>query len=96
MYGTCANDLDMTSINRSLEEFLRPLAISSSVVHELSRELAETFRSLSAESLDQFLPTPISESILRPVAGRDHGRYVKFHPAIGGCAHPTLPLRDLG
>lgn len=57
----------------SLDEFLRPLAIDSQTVLELSRELALTFRSLSAESPDQFLPTPISESMLRPAA-RDHGR----------------------
>ncbi|KAK4151092.1 hypothetical protein C8A00DRAFT_45633 [Chaetomidium leptoderma] len=57
----------------SLDEFLQPLAIHAQTVLELSRELASTFRQLSAESLDQFLPTPISESILRP-AGRDHGR----------------------
>jgi hypothetical protein len=57
----------------SLDEFLRPLAIDSRMVLELSRELETTFRHLSAESPDQFLPTPISESMLRP-AGRGHGR----------------------
>jgi hypothetical protein len=57
----------------SLDEFLRPLAIDSQKALELSRELETTFRCLSAESPDQFLPTPISESMLRP-AGRDHGR----------------------
>lgn len=57
----------------SLDEFLRPLAIDEQTVLQLSRELASTFRSLSAESLDQFLPTPISESILRP-AERRRGR----------------------
>jgi hypothetical protein len=59
----------------SLDKFLQPLAIDSRTALELSRELASTFRTLSSESLDQFLPTPISESILRP-AGQNHGRYV--------------------
>jgi hypothetical protein len=57
----------------SLDEFLRPLAIDTQTVRKLSHELASTFCKLSVESLDQFLPTPISESILRPV-GRGHGR----------------------
>jgi len=34
-----------------------------------------TFTRLAAESLDQFLPTPITDSILRPV-GDEKGRYV--------------------
>lgn len=58
---------------RSLDDFLQPLAIDTQRVLELSRELTSTFRSLSADSMDQFLPTPISESILRP-AGHDYGR----------------------
>jgi hypothetical protein len=57
----------------SIEDFLQPLAIDAGKVLELSHEFASTFRKLSAESLDQFLPTPISESILRP-AVRDSGR----------------------
>ena len=70
-----------------LDDFLRPLAIDAQTVLELSHELASTFRQLSAESLDQFLPTPISESILRPAASA-HGRYVYCLPV-----HP--PLRRL-
>ena len=65
------NDDAMAAL--SLDEFLRPLAIDSQTVLELSRELEMTFRRLSAESPDQFLPTPISESMLRPAA-RGHGR----------------------
>ncbi|KAK3688074.1 hypothetical protein B0T22DRAFT_378968 [Podospora appendiculata] len=60
----------------AIADFLKPLDIDSNTVLELSRELASTFKTLSAESLDQFLPTPISESILRPVAGRDSGRFL--------------------
>lgn len=56
-----------------LDDFLQPLAIDTLTLVELSRELASTFRALSAESLDQFLPTPISEPILRSAVG-NHGR----------------------
>jgi hypothetical protein len=62
-----------------LDGFLQPLAIDDETVLELSRELASTFRKLSAESLDQFLPTPISESVLRP-AHRGQGRQVWLRP----------------
>jgi hypothetical protein len=64
----------MAALN--LDEFLQPLAIDTQTVLELSRELESTFRTLSAESLDQFLPTPISESILRP-AQQEQGRQVE-------------------
>jgi hypothetical protein len=64
----------MASQNPTLDDFLRPLAIDTSVVLKLSKELGSTFKRLSQESLEMFLPTPISESILRPVAGRDLGR----------------------
>ncbi|KAL2196791.1 hypothetical protein P885DRAFT_37350 [Corynascus similis CBS 632.67] len=59
----------------SLDDFLQPLAIDFQTVVELSRELTSTFLQLSAESSDQFLPTPISESVLRPVR-REHGRFL--------------------
>ncbi|KAK4189294.1 major facilitator superfamily domain-containing protein [Podospora australis] len=66
-----------------IDEFLKPLAVDSRTVLELSHELASTFRTLSAESTDQFLPTPISESILRPLeSGQDHGRFLAID--IGG------------
>ncbi|KAL2177632.1 uncharacterized protein P884DRAFT_199753 [Thermothelomyces heterothallicus CBS 202.75] len=59
----------------SLDDFLRPLAVDLETVLKLSRELESTFGQLSAESSDQFLPTPISESVLRP-ATRDQGRFL--------------------
>lgn len=62
------------SSQRRLEEFLEPLHIDDRLVLQLSRELAREFKQLSAESSDQFLPTPISESILRRVNKADHGR----------------------
>ncbi|KAL2143967.1 hypothetical protein VTI28DRAFT_9719 [Corynascus sepedonium] len=65
----------------SLDDFLQPLAIDFQTVVELSRELTSTFLQLSAESSDQFLPTPISESVLRPVR-RKHGRFLAID--IGG------------
>ncbi|KAL2168224.1 hypothetical protein VTG60DRAFT_283 [Thermothelomyces hinnuleus] len=65
----------------SLDDFLRPLAVDLETVLKLSRELESTFHQLSAESSDQFLPTPISESILRPTT-RDQGRFLAID--IGG------------
>ncbi|KAI1101085.1 MFS general substrate transporter [Jackrogersella minutella] len=56
-----------------IEDFLRPLAIDEAKAHALSHKLYRSFQHLSANSLDQFLPTPISESILRPTAGREKG-----------------------
>ena len=66
----------MASSHGSLDEFLRPLRVDNDIIRTLSREFVQNFRQLSAESLDQFLPTPISESILRPITGSDRGRYV--------------------
>ncbi|KAK4450744.1 hypothetical protein QBC34DRAFT_64452 [Podospora aff. communis PSN243] len=71
-----------TSVNPAIDGFLRPLAIDSSSISQLATELASNFSSLSARAADQFLPTPISESILRPVAGQDRGRYLAID--IGG------------
>jgi len=57
-----------------LDQFLRPLHITSDLVLRLSREFATNFRHLAAESTDQFLSTPISESVLRPAGRNDEGR----------------------
>lgn len=57
-----------------LADFLRPLHMDRELALALSRDLSTTFKHLAAESTDQFLPTPISESILRPLDRRDHGR----------------------
>lgn len=50
----------------SIDEFLRPLEVDVEKIHRLARSLRDTYLKLAAESTDQFLPTPISESILRP------------------------------
>ncbi|KAK3293946.1 uncharacterized protein B0H64DRAFT_374796 [Chaetomium fimeti] len=65
----------------SLDDFLQPLAIDIDNVIKLSHEMTSTFRHLSAEASDQFLPTPISESVLRPTT-RDQGRFLAID--IGG------------
>lgn len=64
----------MASSNSKLDEFLRPLAVDNALVLQLSKKLTCTFKRLAQESPDQFLPTPISEPILRHVARRDNGR----------------------
>ena len=63
-----------TTMHTLLDDFLQPLAVDSARIRELCDELTAAFRTLSAQSAVQFLPTPISESILRPVAGQDRGR----------------------
>ena len=63
-------------MTHDIEGFLKPLYMDSAKAHAMSREYAHTFRRLAAESKDQFLPTPISEGILRPEAGQEKGRYV--------------------
>ncbi|KAI1853356.1 hypothetical protein JX265_000148 [Neoarthrinium moseri] len=65
-----------------LEHFLRPLRMDVSLAHHLAREFRQTFKYLAAESLEQFLPTPISDTILRPAAGSEKGRYLAID--IGG------------
>lgn len=57
-----------------LDAFLQPMTIDVEKCHALSRGFLQTFLRLSAESLHQFLPTPISESILRPVTENGRGR----------------------
>lgn len=64
----------------SIDEFLAPLHINNKIVLELSREMSETFTHLSANSESQFLPTPISESLLRRVDSADSGRRVQQAP----------------
>ncbi|OAA54848.1 hexokinase family protein [Niveomyces insectorum RCEF 264] len=67
-----------------LAAFLRPLAVDGDRVDALSREFALTFTHLAAESTNQFLSTPISESILLPFTKkkRNQGRYLAID--IGG------------
>jgi hypothetical protein len=62
----------------SLEHFLQPLHIDVQKWHALARSLCATFTRLAKESQDQFLPTPISDSVLRP-EGDVEGRYELAH-----------------
>ncbi|KAH6607644.1 hexokinase family [Trichoderma cornu-damae] len=59
-----------TDIHRLLES----LSIDGDRSYELSRTFLANFTDLAANSRDQFLPTPISESILRPIAEQGGGR----------------------
>ncbi|KAI3329798.1 major facilitator superfamily domain-containing protein [Ustulina deusta] len=77
-----------------LEHFLEPLHVNVTKAHVLAHELSRTFRHLAAESSTQFLPTPISESILRPTRGRERGRggtnlRVGFIELLGSESAPT-------
>jgi hypothetical protein len=59
-----------------LDRFLEPLHVDLDKIHQLSERFFKNFDRLAAESTSQFLATPISESILRPVSTRGSGRYV--------------------
>ncbi|CAM1511368.1 Fc.00g088810.m01.CDS01 [Cosmosporella sp. VM-42] len=72
----------MAPMPTPIEEFLAPLHIDLDKVHTLSQRFLQTFESLAAESQDQFLPTPISESILRPAGERSQGCHLAID--IGG------------
>ncbi|GKT45278.1 hexokinase-1 [Colletotrichum spaethianum] len=56
-----------------LQRFLQPLQVNSQKIHALSRLFHANFKHLALNADDQFLATPISESILRPVSQRGHG-----------------------
>lgn len=62
----------------SIEEFLSPLHVDVEKIHRLTRRMRDAFEKLAAESTDQFLSTPISESVLRPDEGDERGRYVLY------------------
>lgn len=57
-----------------LESFLAPLHFDLEKAFELSRLFLDNFRELAATSKTQFLPTPISDSILRPIRNSTQGR----------------------
>jgi hypothetical protein len=64
----------MATTRLPLDDFLRPLHVDVPKIHSLARSFCLTYTSLAAESHDQFLSTPISDSILRP-SGDEKGRY---------------------
>jgi hypothetical protein len=63
----------MTRLPPPLDDFLRPLHVDVPKIHSLARSFCRTYTHLAAESQDQFLSTPISDSILRP-SGDEKGR----------------------
>ncbi|KAK1975426.1 hexokinase-1 [Colletotrichum cereale] len=66
----------------ALQQFLQPLQVDSQKIHALSRLFYANFEHLALNAEDQFLATPISESILRPVSHTGHGRHLAID--IGG------------
>lgn len=65
-----------TRLGRALSAF----AVSSDKLHALTREFEATFRRLAAEAENQFLPTPISSTLLAPIAelGKNEGPTTRF------------------
>ncbi|KAM9884845.1 hexokinase family protein [Verticillium dahliae] len=75
--------MTMSSDTRlSLQDFLQPLHVDLDTIHSLSKAFYHNFIHLAADDLAQFLPTPISESILKPVSKSGHGRHLAID--IGG------------
>ncbi|CAK7228477.1 hypothetical protein SCUCBS95973_006892 [Sporothrix curviconia] len=75
---------DMPEASLGLEAFLERIRVDDERVYKLSCEFSSTFTRLAAESMDQFLPTPITESILLPFSkkNKNQGRYLAID--IGG------------
>lgn len=63
-----------TAYPKRRDDFLEPLHIDLDKTHELSKSFLANFGQLAAQSDTQFLATPISESILRPVGKGGSGR----------------------
>lgn len=61
----------------SLHDFLQPLSVDLPKIVDLAVSLSKEYRRLAAESENQFLPTPVSDSTLDPSAA-DGGRYGMF------------------
>lgn len=57
---------DIPEASLGLDAFLDRIQVNDELVYKLSREFSTNFTRLAAESMDQFLPTPITESILLP------------------------------
>lgn len=57
-----------------LDDVLRPFRVDVDTCNALARRFVDSFAHLAAHSSEQFLPTPISQSILRPVTDHGHGR----------------------
>ncbi|CAK7213333.1 hypothetical protein SEUCBS140593_001803 [Sporothrix eucalyptigena] len=62
---------DIPEATLGLEAFLEWIRVDDERVYKLSREFSSNFTRLAAESMDQFLPTPITESILLPFSKKD-------------------------
>jgi hypothetical protein len=60
-----------------LQDFLHPLSIDLPKIIDLAASLSRAYRTLAAESDNQFLPTPVSDSTLSPSAA-EAGRYGMF------------------
>ncbi|CAK7265823.1 hypothetical protein SEPCBS119000_001715 [Sporothrix epigloea] len=74
---------DVPEASMGLDRFLERMRIDDERVYTLSREFSSTFTRLAAESTDQFLPTPITESIIRPLREKKlQGRFLAID--IGG------------
>ncbi|ATY63794.1 hexokinase family protein XprF, putative [Cordyceps militaris CM01] len=72
----------MAAQDQLLEKFLEPIQIDLETCHALTYGFFDCFKALAANPTDQFLPTPISDAILRPIADTGCGRNLAID--IGG------------
>ncbi|KAI8723634.1 Phosphotransferase [Fusarium sp. LHS14.1] len=66
----------------SIQDFLEPLSVDIDRIHSLSQHFLVAFEKLASDSHNQFLPTPISDAILRPEAERSQECHLAID--IGG------------
>ncbi|TQV98830.1 hypothetical protein V2A60_007474 [Cordyceps javanica] len=71
-----------TTQDQLLRDFLEPINIDMETCHALTTSFFDCFKALAANPTDQFLPTPISDAILRPIA--DTGCGTNLAIDIGG------------
>ncbi|KAK0377951.1 hexokinase-1 [Colletotrichum limetticola] len=77
----------------TLQHFLQPLQVDAHKIHTLSSLFLSNFKDLALHAQDQFLSTPISESILRHVSQEGRGRHLAID--IGG-TNLRVGLVELG
>ena len=68
----------MTDAVEELQNWLKPLDVSSHVIESLAYQFSDTFKSLALHSTEQFLSTPLS----RLPTGNERGTYVSID--LGG------------
>lgn len=88
---------DVPKAGIGLEQFLKCMQFEDERVYMLSREFSSKFTFLAAESMDQFLPTPVTESIILSLSKHEtQGRFVHhIHPSRSSDTRNLILSYDL-